>query len=56
MPTSWGGIKSVTSGTGEDWTKRLQHAKPNAENDVLMLGGMAGLPSAPELRGIVVMF
>lgn len=56
MPTSWGGIKSVTSGTGEDWTKRLQHAKPNAENDVLMLGGVAGLPSAPELRGIVVMF
>ena len=57
MPTSWGGIKSVASGTVGDWTTRLQPAKPKSdmEKDVLVLGGTAGVPSASELRGIVVM-
>jgi hypothetical protein len=59
MPVSWGGqIKSVTSGTGEDWTGRLQPAKPGASaKDVLLLAESPHkLPSAAELRRIVVVF
>ena len=56
MPSSWGAIKSVTSGTGEDWTRRLKPAKQSlAVMDVLVLGG-AGLPSTAELTGIIVAF
>ena len=56
MPSDWGEIKSVKSGTGEDWTRRLQPATSSAAaKDVLVLGG-AGLPSAAELNGIVVAF
>ena len=56
MPSDWGKIKSVKSGTGEDWTRRLQPATSSAAaKDVLVLGG-AGLPSAADLNGIVVAF
>eukprot|EP01048_Picozoa_sp_COSAG05_P003438 COSAG05_NODE_157_length_15666_cov_29.830410_14_plen_461_part_00 len=55
MPSAWGDIKTVSSGTGEDWTKKLQPAKPNEKRDVLILGG-AELPSERELSGIVVAF
>lgn len=56
MPSDWGKIKSVTSGTGEDWTRRLQPVTSSAvAKDVLMLGG-AGLPSTAELTNIVVAY
>ena len=59
MPSGWGEAKKVTSGTGEDWTARLQPAKKGATaKDVLMLlgGGVVGLPKLRELTSIVVEF
>jgi len=50
MPASLGGtIKAVSSGTGEDWSRRLKA-------DVLTLVGAAEVPSAAELTGIKVVF
>lgn len=56
LPSAWGEIKSVKSGTGENWMGRVQPAKVGvAVKDVLMLGSV-GLPSPAELVGISIGF
>eukprot|EP01046_Picozoa_sp_COSAG06_P009763 COSAG06_NODE_516_length_14818_cov_18.077926_7_plen_75_part_00 len=51
-----GPIKSISSGTGEDWSHRLQPAKEGAVvRDVLVLSG-PGLPAEDELAAITIVF
>ena len=56
MPSGWGQIKRVTSGTGEDWTTRLQPAKKGVKiNDVLVLN-TPSLPTEAALMAIAIEF